>query len=694
MGAGRYGFEALRAFLAGEGKPVEDLVAEDFERFCLGLRQRVKTGELKPGKGKVILQGARYYLRFLARTGRLKGDERAIFFELYPHPSAVKPELLSPQAQRLWQESECVLAGVSAHQGAQYRRGAIMLLLFLEDDAHGQKIEDLDEGQWLAFRRHVLGEEAQLSSTALRNDLRSTWLTGARAYLRQQAERGRLRPEQVPLRVMPIEATKRPPRGGLPRGALRLLRFMARRGKTLEALTAADFLSFREEIEAERPALLEGVRAYLRQEARKQPFELDLIPLLAPRSFDEQRALYLARDPSLAPLFMEAEDFARSRRAEGYRGDVEIGAFRLLLFLRRTGMEVESLTAHDWHAYASSVNHDTHFIEAGRAYARFKVGDGALPKREQKPFYPELPQGLLHLPRLLDDAMRVSDLAPLTRRSYRYALRDLFLWLGAEGITDFEAVTRDVLTDYRLQLQTKASKKGTPYAATTQSGQLVGLRFFFGWLMKSGHLLFDPTRHLPHPRRPQTLPRTLKPAEIGKLLGSLPKTPTGLRDKALIELLYGTGIRRSEVAHLTLEDLDLEARTVLVREGKGRKDRLLPLGRKAKEALLDYLDLSRGQLLRGRPTSALFLSFKGLPLSAACVTSVVHTLGKRVKLKLWPHLLRHTCATHLLKGRADIRHIQRLLGHKSLQTTERYTRVEVGDLRRVIERCHPREKAR
>jgi site-specific recombinase XerD len=118
----------------------------------------------------------------------------------------------------------------------------------------------------------------------------------------------------------------------------------------------------------------------------------------------------------------------------------------------------------------------------------------------------------------------------------------------------------------------------------------------------------------------------------------------------------------------------------------------VPLGKQAKEALLDYLDLGRGALLRGRPQLALFLSFRGTPLSPDDVTSRLRLLGRRVKLRVWPHLLRHTCATHLLRGRADIRHIQRLLGHKSLKTTERYTRVEVGDLRRVIERCHPREK--
>ena len=151
-------------------------------------------------------------------------------------------------------------------------------------------------------------------------------------------------------------------------------------------------------------------------------------------------------------------------------------------------------------------------------------------------------------------------------------------------------------------------------------------------------------------------------------------------------------MRRAELARLLLDDIDLEQATILIRQGKGKKDRMVPLGKNAKEALLDYLELSREKLLRGK-TNAVFVGNGDRPLSIDYITERVKTLGKRAGLEVRPHLLRHSCATHLLKGRADIRQIQRLLGHKSLQSTERYTRVEVSDLRKVIQRCHPREKS-
>ncbi|HEM47151.1 MAG TPA: recombinase XerD, partial [Alphaproteobacteria bacterium] len=287
----------------------------------------------------------------------------------------------------------------------------------------------------------------------------------------------------------------------------------------------------------------------------------------------------------------------------------------------------------------------------------------------------------------------LSGFSQTTRPSYRRALRDFLLWLAASGITTLAEVNRQTVTAYRLHLQTSDSTKGQPYALRTQIGSLVALRFFFSWLVKTGALLVDPTMHLPTPRAPQSLPRFLEASEVALLLRRLGEGPLGIRDRAILELLYGTGMRRAELVHLATDDVDFEARTLLVREGKGRKDRLLPLGKKAKEALLEYLERSRPRLLRGEDPGALFLASGGRPLTMNYLTDRVKLLGERVGMRVRPHTLRHSCATHLLRGRADIRHIQRLLGHKSLQTTERYTKVEVADLKAVIDRCHPREKA-
>jgi integrase/recombinase XerD len=308
---------------------------------------------------------------------------------------------------------------------------------------------------------------------------------------------------------------------------------------------------------------------------------------------------------------------------------------------------------------------------------------------------PELPPALASCLALLDEAMAAQDFAANTRPTYRRALRDFLVWLHQEhGVAELTEVTRDVITAYRLAIQARASVKGTPYALYTQIGILTALRFFFSWLVKTGRLLTDPTVHLPRPRRPQHLPRSLKVSEVARVIASLPKTTLGLRDRAMVELLYGTGMRRSELSRLRLDDIDLEERVILIREGKGRKDRVVPLGKKAKRVLLGYLEHGRVKLLRGKEQNAVFLGRRGERLSESQVTHRVAELGGKVHLKMAPHVLRHSCATHLLQGRADIRHIQRLLGHKSLHTTERYTQVEVADLREVIRRCHPREKGR
>jgi integrase/recombinase XerD len=292
----------------------------------------------------------------------------------------------------------------------------------------------------------------------------------------------------------------------------------------------------------------------------------------------------------------------------------------------------------------------------------------------------------------MDEAMTARDVSAGCRYYYRRSVR-MFLVYVAEthGITSLVDITRDVMTAYCLHLQRAVSSRGGPYAASTLANVFLALRFFFGWLVKTDRLLIDPTGHLDPPRPSRLLPRPLKLGDVNALLRSVDKDGTGLRDAAMLELLYGTGMRRAEIARLTLADVDLEGRSILIREGKGRKDRLVPFGKKARAALMEYLEKTRPTLTRGK-NDLVFLGKRGDGLSLNYITARVRLLGHRIGVKAGPHMLRHTCATQLLRGRADIRHIQRLLGHKSLQTTERYTKVEISDLRAVIQRCHPREK--
>jgi site-specific recombinase XerD len=218
--------------------------------------------------------------------------------------------------------------------------------------------------------------------------------------------------------------------------------------------------------------------------------------------------------------------------------------------------------------------------------------------------------------------------------------------------------------------------------------------------------------------------------EMRKLLSAKGrKRPLAVRDQAILELFYGTGLRTAELCHLLLTDFDADRRILFVRHGKGGKDRIVPVGEKAAEALLQYLVLRRkapasaappiarpiraraksdgGPVQRrrfemGPPLAAawystapqLFVNQFGRPMTGDAIKDVVATAVKRARLKrhVSPHALRHAFATHLLQGRADIRHIQTLLGHSSLKTTEIYTRVDTTDLRRVLKRCHPRER--
>lgn len=174
-----------------------------------------------------------------------------------------------------------------------------------------------------------------------------------------------------------------------------------------------------------------------------------------------------------------------------------------------------------------------------------------------------------------------------------------------------------------------------------------------------------------------------------------PWMPLGLRDRAILETFYGTGIRLSECLNLQLSDLDLAQGLFLVRNGKGKKDRVLPVPAQAAKALERYLQEARPLLVRDPRIGYLFLSVRGRRLSQTALSEAIYGYGKEAGIpwRVSPHILRHTCATHLIRGGADVRHVQKLLGHEYLDTTAIYTRVAVKDLREVVEKRHPRDQA-
>jgi integrase/recombinase XerD len=194
-------------------------------------------------------------------------------------------------------------------------------------------------------------------------------------------------------------------------------------------------------------------------------------------------------------------------------------------------------------------------------------------------------------------------------------------------------------------------------------------------------------RRLPH--------ANLTPREAIQLLEAVETdSPLGLRDRAMLELLYSTGIRNAELRALTVADIG--ERTLAIRAGKGNKDRVVPLGKTAASVLSDYMQQARPKLACHDGVYNIFLTKNGLPLDCFAVINAVrraaHAAG--IKKHIHPHSIRHACATHMLKGGADIRHIQKLLGHATLQTTQIYTQVEIGDLKAVHRLYHPRERLR
>jgi site-specific recombinase XerD len=188
----------------------------------------------------------------------------------------------------------------------------------------------------------------------------------------------------------------------------------------------------------------------------------------------------------------------------------------------------------------------------------------------------------------------------------------------------------------------------------------------------------------------------LTKTEAKRLIESTPADrPRDIRDRAILEVLYSTGIRRAELLALNIYDIDFDNATIRIEHGKGNTTRVVPLTESARSSLKLYLEEARGIFARETTQTRLFVSSRsGGPLDDADIVRIVEKAARRARIKkhITPHTLRHTCATHLLKGHADIRQIQKLLGHRRLSSTEVYTHVEISDLREVIYRCHPREK--
>jgi integrase/recombinase XerD len=237
-----------------------------------------------------------------------------------------------------------------------------------------------------------------------------------------------------------------------------------------------------------------------------------------------------------------------------------------------------------------------------------------------------------------------------------------------------------------------AERKRAGLSASSIKLIVVALKIFFRFGTAQGWVAKDPTDSLVLPRIERYLPETLNELQIEQLLESVDvKAPLGLRDRAMLELLYASGLRISELAGARLENLNLEEGVVRV-IGKGNKTRLVPVGRKACAALAVYLERERSQLVRPRTGNEVFLSVRGVRLTTVRIWQIVKAVARRSGLEanVYPHLLRHSFATHLLGNGADLRIIQEMLGHADISTTQVYTHVDQQRLKAVHRRFHPR----
>ncbi|MGZ5288753.1 MAG: site-specific tyrosine recombinase XerD [Actinomycetota bacterium] len=297
--------------------------------------------------------------------------------------------------------------------------------------------------------------------------------------------------------------------------------------------------------------------------------------------------------------------------------------------------------------------------------------------------------------RYLDHLAVERGLSAHTLAAYRRDLRRYVAFLEHRGITDPSQVDESSIRSYVASVS--ASTHGDderPYRATSVARMLSSVRSFHRFLLRDGITARDPATGVAQPKLPRQLPHPLTVDETRRLLEAPdPATPTGLRDRAILELLYGAGLRISELTALDVDDLDLEEGAVRVL-GKGGKEREVPLGRFAREAVDAYLTRGRPALASAASRGALFLNARGGRLTRQSGNRLlaIHVRTAGIESRVTPHSLRHSFATHLLEGGADVRVVQELLGHASVATTQIYTLVTEEHLREVYYTAHPRAR--
>ena len=306
----------------------------------------------------------------------------------------------------------------------------------------------------------------------------------------------------------------------------------------------------------------------------------------------------------------------------------------------------------------------------------------------EDPFKPYIDQ--------LRQSLKVRNLADRTINQICWKLARFTAWLMENRIVAVDDISKDTVRAYQVELYQAINAKGRQNSVGYQNTMMSAVKQFTRFLYERDFIVSDPARDIQYAKTPKALPRgILTPSEARKILHA-PDTTTaiGYRDRVILEVLYTSGIRKEELNHLTLADVDYHDGLLRIDNGKGQKDRIVPLGRIACRYLENYVKSVRPVMIRDPYNTYLFLSLRGNRLSKNLVWDLVKKYAKKAKIRknVHPHTFRHSCATAMLKNKADLNTIRKILGHTSLNTTQIYTHLNITDLKAVHKQCHPREK--
>ncbi|HYD61039.1 MAG TPA: site-specific tyrosine recombinase XerC [Noviherbaspirillum sp.] len=303
------------------------------------------------------------------------------------------------------------------------------------------------------------------------------------------------------------------------------------------------------------------------------------------------------------------------------------------------------------------------------------------------------PNSLWHFLQRYIAWLRERQYSAATVESREVYLRYFIAWCDERGLTRPHDITKPIIERYQRYLFLYRKEDGQPLSSRSQHTRIVPLRAWFKWLAKQNHILYNPASDLDLPRLERRLPKHILTISEVETVLAMPDldTATGIRDRAMLETFYSTGMRRMELMHLGVHDIDHERGTVMIRQGKGRKDRMIPIGERALEWIAKYRDDVRPELVTGNDDGTLFLTSLGEAFTPNRLTQLVRdyvnaaNVGKTGAC----HLFRHTMATLMLEGGADIRYIQAMLGHAELSTTQIYTQVSIRTLKGIHTATHP-----